>query len=169
MLETKRLLLLPFTHRLMCGMIEGRDTFERVAGRNAAKDWPNPDIVDAIPFFASALAASPELGEWMYLIVEKNTGLVVGELGFKGLPDAEGCAEVGYGICVSRRGRGYASESLRAIIDAAFAVPKFRIIRAECLPDNHPSWRVLQRCGFTEVSRDDTMIRWTLRRAALSR
>ena len=58
----------------------------------------------------------PEQWEWHALwMIERNDGVHVGELSFKGLaPD--GGAEIGYGVLEEHRGRGYATEAVGAYV-----------------------------------------------------
>ncbi len=58
--------------------------------------------------------------------------------------------EVGYSIVREQRGRGLASEALRAIVEEAFAKLQMRRVRAYCVPDNAASRRVLSSAGFEE-------------------
>jgi ribosomal-protein-alanine N-acetyltransferase len=59
-------------------------------------------------------------------------------------------AEVGYSVVREYRGRGLASEALRAIVDEAFTRLQMRKVRAYCVPDNTASRRVLANAGFEE-------------------
>ena len=58
--------------------------------------------------------------------------------------------EVGYSVVREYRGRGLASEALRAIVDEAFTRLQMRKVRAYCVPDNIASRRVLANAGFEE-------------------
>jgi ribosomal-protein-alanine N-acetyltransferase len=55
-------------------------------------------------------------------VVETSSGLVVGGVGFHGPPNS-GEAEIGYGIVVSRRGRGYATEAVATLVSSAWGMP----------------------------------------------
>lgn len=79
-----------------------------------------------------------------------------------GVPDAVGWAslrigerststgEVGYSVVESFRGRGIATEALRAVVLEGFARTFVRKIRAYCVPSNAPSRAVLAHAGFSE-------------------
>ncbi|MCF8709695.1 GNAT family N-acetyltransferase [Rhizorhapis sp. SPR117] len=57
--------------------------------------------------------------------------------------------EVGYWFSTGARGKGLATEAVRAMVrDLAILHPERRII-AECHPDNRRSWALLERIGFT--------------------
>ena len=100
-----------------------------------------------------------------FSIVERAGGSAVGGCGFKGPPDAEGIVEVAYGIEPAHRGRGFATEATRALVEFAFASSRVRRVRAHTKPGNSASTRVLAKCGFRllgEVmdSEDGLVCRW---------
>jgi [ribosomal protein S5]-alanine N-acetyltransferase len=84
-------------------------------------------------------------------IVERDSGLAVGGIGFAGPPD-RGEVEVGYGIVPSRQGRGYATEALHAMVAMAWAQPAVTAVLAGTDPGNVASQRVLEKAGFRRVS-----------------
>ena len=74
----------------------------------------------------------------------KETGELVGDACFKGPGDAP---EIGYGIDEGYRGRGYATEGVRAMIEWAFE-RGVKAVEAEMLPDNAISAHILKKLGF---------------------
>lgn len=59
--------------------------------------------------------------------------------------------EIGYSLIVEARGKGFATEAVRALVGEVFAATELAEIQACCLPENLPSRRVLARVGFREV------------------
>jgi ribosomal-protein-alanine N-acetyltransferase len=57
---------------------------------------------------------------------------------------------LGYRIDMLRQGRGYATESVKAVVEYAFQVLNLHRIMANYIPSNEPSGRVLRQLGFTE-------------------
>lgn len=49
-----------------------------------------------------------------------------------------------------------------ALIEWAFHQPTVSRVTAECLPDNAPSIRVLEKIGMERVSESQTMIYWEI-------
>jgi RimJ/RimL family protein N-acetyltransferase len=84
------------------------------------------------------------------LVIEKDSGLVVGGIGVKG-PPRDGAVEIGYGVVASRQRRGYAGEAVAALLAALWAEPDVRTVLAEVDPGNTASVRVLLRTGFTRT------------------
>jgi RimJ/RimL family protein N-acetyltransferase len=105
-----------------------------------------------------------------FSIVERASGSAVGGCGFKGPPDAEGVVEVAYGIDPAHRGRGFATEAARALVEFAFASGRVRRVRAHTKPGNSASTRVLAKCGFRLLGEvidpeDGLVCRWEWARA----
>jgi len=97
----------------------------------------------------------PLLGFGFWVLEEKSTGAFAGEVGLayffrETLPPVENLREAGWILAPSAHGKGYATEAVRAILawgDARFSDP-----RTICLihPENLPSIRVAEKCGFRE-------------------
>ena len=58
--------------------------------------------------------------------------------------------EIGYSVLAEHRGKGLATEAVRALVGEAFDEGKLRALRAYCLPENQASRELLRRIGFRE-------------------
>ena len=85
---------------------------------------------------------------------------VIGDIGFKGQPNKNGEVEIGYGLIEEERGKGYGYEALNAMINWGCKHEKVRCIKAECLLDNMPSIKILEKSGMKDVGRDEELIYW---------
>ncbi|MER6343660.1 GNAT family N-acetyltransferase [Streptomyces sp. NPDC001595] len=103
----------------------------------------------------------PEFG--LFVLVRQEDELAVGGLGFHGPPDEDGRAEVGYDLVPGARGRGYATEGLRALADWALARTDVRSLFATVERVNEPSQRVLARAGFRRVDGEGELLAYELR------
>jgi RimJ/RimL family protein N-acetyltransferase len=56
-------------------------------------------------------------------------------------------ATTGYVLARDAWGRGYATEALRAVVEAAQGLG-VRRLQAYCHPEHRASWHVLEKCGF---------------------
>ncbi len=84
---------------------------------------------------------------WLCLTIqERETGEWVGITGFL---DGQGVAEVGYLLLTEQHGKGYGTESLRAVIEWAQREYDIQQYRAIVTQGNVGSERVLEKCGFT--------------------
>ncbi|WP_041407278.1 GNAT family N-acetyltransferase [Shewanella loihica] len=90
-----------------------------------------------------------ESGAWLTLVIETiEDGEFIGFTGFYGVDTSLGQVEVGYMLSNSGQGRGYATESLRAVIDWACLQFNAHKFIALCTDQNLASARVLEKCGF---------------------
>ena len=88
----------------------------------------------------------PWLTYW--LITEKESGIGIGLIGSKYLPDLEGYVEIGYGIAREYRGRGYMTEALEGFLDWLYEYPFCTGAKLQIRSANLPSIRVAEKCGF---------------------
>jgi len=94
----------------------------------------------------------PGTAAWVTgVVVDEQTGRVVGRAGFHGPPDDAGMVEVGYSIDPAERRRGYARAALRWMLARATAEPGVRVVRASVSPDNAVSRGLVLAHGFVEV------------------
>ncbi|MFI9604334.1 GNAT family N-acetyltransferase [Streptomyces sp. NPDC052043] len=128
------------------------------------EDGPYESTRDAAGMTVKAYEAGVNRPEWgMFVLVRQEDGRAVGGMGFHGMPDEEGRAEVGYDLAVSARGHGYATEALRALSAWALARGDARMLIASVDRHNVPSQRVVSRAGFVAVREDQEEISYELR------
>lgn len=123
-------------------------------------EWPHSDLVDALPLLGAASEGDDHFGIWV--MIERDSGTVVGDVGFHGPPDEEGTVEIGYSVISDRRGRGYATEAAGAMIAWANLRPNVKAIVAGCDSDNAASVRTLERMGFGQTDVQGGRISWRL-------
>lgn len=162
MIETKRLLIIPFTHEFASAAAKGREALEAILPYKVFDEWPNQDYADILPFVAERLAENPEGSKWSRIIIHKDEQMLIGEMGCKGGPDENGVVEIGYGIVPAYRNKGFASEMVRGLVAWLIQLPEIKKITAECLVENPASARVLQKSGFQQTRVLDGMIYWEI-------
>jgi RimJ/RimL family protein N-acetyltransferase len=64
---------------------------------------------------------------------------------------------VGYGLAPGARGRGYATEALRAVVAWALARPEVVAVEADTTHANLPSQRVMERAGMRLYDKSDQL------------
>jgi len=102
---------------------------------------PHPyRIEDAERFIASV--NEPD-GETVFVVT-----LGGDPIGMCGIDLRDDAAEIGYWFGVPHWGRGYATETARAVIDYAFGVLGHDALQAGARVTNPASRRVLEKCGF---------------------
>ena len=152
-IETARLRLVAAT--LETATAADAEALARLLGVAVPADWTTADVKDVMPGYAESLRADPgNLGWGPWFTIAPAEATIVGNIGFYGPPSAGGVVEVGYEVFAPYRGRGYATEALRALIDWAFARGVYRLT-ARCDPGNPASIAVLHKAGLTCVERAD--------------
>jgi hypothetical protein len=86
------------------------------------------------------------------VIVERQTGVVVGSVNMKGPPDEGGDVEIGWGVSEDRRRRGYAFEATAAVIGWAERQPGVESFSATIPETNLVSQRLARKLGMTMTS-----------------
>ncbi len=119
------------------------------------EQYPFEDELDPLRSLAKADSADPVFT--LYMIRTAADGLAVGGIGFFGPPAEDGAVELGYGIVEALRGRGIATEALRAFTRLALDSGA-TLVKADTTPDNVPSQRVLLKAGFQETHRTDESV-----------
>lgn len=160
MIETERLLLIPFTHEYASTAAEGREALEGILPYNVAHEWPNKDYAEILPFIAEKLAADPSRSKWSRIIIHKADQKLIGDMGCKGGPDENGIVEIGYSVVPEYQNNGYATEMVRGLVEWLLELPEIKKVTAECLVENPASGRVLKKAGFQQLREEDDMIYW---------
>jgi ribosomal-protein-alanine N-acetyltransferase len=157
-LSTGRLELRPLPAAAAVSLTDDREAASRVLGATLPPDWPQRDLLDVLPLQAAAATSDECFGVWV--MIERETGTVIGDIGFIGPPDDGGLVEIGYSVIPDRRRRGYATEAAQAMVDWALRQPDVSVVVAGCNKDNLPSIRMLERIGFLQTGEADGQIRW---------
>jgi ribosomal-protein-alanine N-acetyltransferase len=92
---------------------------------------------------ANMTPLGPSLG---FAIAETRDGPAMGWAVFYGLKNR--IAGAGYILGKAHRGKGYATEAMRALMAYGFATLNLHRIFLDIDPDNAPSIRLAERCGF---------------------
>ncbi|MFB6780733.1 GNAT family N-acetyltransferase [Streptomyces sp. NPDC056352] len=99
-----------------------------------------------------------------YEIRLRQDGHAIGGVGFHGAPNAEGQVTIGYGLTPAARGKGYASEALRALLELA-RDEGIAAVKGDADLDNIASQRVMVAAGMCFVRADDRvkhfLIEWS--------
>lgn len=109
---------------------------------------PHPSI-EHTKRYLTYLQTRYQTGEFYdFAIVCRENNKMIGTCGFVRFDTANDSAEVGYVLNPSYHNHGYATEALRAVMDFGFSKLGLHRIEARFMKDNHPSRRVMERCGM---------------------
>ena len=160
-INTDRLILVPVTLEITKSLIDGNyDEIEKL-GIKTDEKWPTEDTKDILPIINNSLEEYKlPSGFEFWMIVTKDNMKVIGDIGFHGKPNEKGEVQLGYGLVEDERGKGYGFEALKAIMDWLSFQDTVKLVQADCLIDNYPSSRILEKVGMKEVSRDNELIYW---------
>lgn len=161
--NTSRLTLLPFT-KLICEETMNKSTaILNSLGIRSCEGWPDLELLEALPRIIINLEKVKEpSGFETWMIIERKTNLIIGDVGFKGLPTKAGEIDLGYGIVANKRRKGFAHEAAAGIVKWAFDQKNIKVITASCLSDNLGSKKTLSLLNFTKIEEFNGMIFWTL-------
>ena len=156
-IETERLVLFPYTQENLSLFNEDLPAFEERFGVLYRGEELDYLLRGFLLKLEREIAADPEdyLFFTEFLIVVKDSDRIVGSIDYKYVP-RDGLTEVGYGLNPAYEGHGYMTEALRAFL-AFGKTLGIRTVRADTLPDNVKSQRVLERCGFRFLFQDGNL------------
>ncbi|MFI2004138.1 GNAT family N-acetyltransferase [Streptomyces jumonjinensis] len=91
-----------------------------------------------------------------YEIRRRGDGRAIGGLGFHGPPDEHATVTIGYGLIPAARGRGYATEALRALLEFARR-HGIACVRGDTDLGNVASQRVMAAAGMSPAGEEDRL------------
>lgn len=159
-LHTKRLELRPLPAGAAAVLPDDREAAAGLLDATLSVEWPQRDLLDVLPLQAAASPDDEPFGVWV--IIERESATVVGDIGFMGPPGEDRTVEIGYSVVPDRRGRGYATEATRALVEWALGESHVGAIVAGCDKKNAPSIRILERIGFVRTGETNGQLRWRL-------
>lgn len=152
-IQTKNLILAANLPRHLRALLRSLEDFENTAGLRVS-DGIRDQLLSASPDFVARLQAAREPDPWQFGfgLIHKIDHVLMGMCGFPGPPDADGIAEIAYGIAPAYQGRGYATEAAQALCEFATNDNRVKMIRAHTLAEVHASTRILEKCGFRKIA-----------------
>jgi RimJ/RimL family protein N-acetyltransferase len=144
-LETKRLVIRPIKIDDKCEVFEYRSDRET----NKYQGWIPSTLNDVEIFIGKISKQINEPKTWFqFVIVEKETQKIIGDLGIHFFDSENMQAEIGCTLNKNFQNKGYAAESVKRVIDYLFVeLRKHRIITS-IDPENKNSVRLVERIGF---------------------
>jgi RimJ/RimL family protein N-acetyltransferase len=146
-LETDRLIVRRFGEADLATFLAYRNDPEIARYQS----WTQLTATRALAFFHSLDSQEPGTpGKWFQFAVElKTNGEQIGEVGLF-TADSAREAEIGYTFASAYHGQGFATESVRAVLNYAFGVLELHRITATVDVDNQASIRLLERLGMRQ-------------------
>lgn len=155
-IETARLSLVVLLPEEIDALIRG-DTRRAgaLAGVTFPAGWPQDEASrNGLAWHLRHLRADERHRAWrIRVIVERQTGVVIGSVNMKGPPDESGDVEIGWGISEGFRRRGYAFEATAAAIGWAARQPGIESFSATIPETNLSSQDLARKLGMRRTSR----------------
>lgn len=149
-LTTRRLLLRPLRADDAPGM------YAIYSDRQTMRYW-SAQVVDDLESAANLVREDlrVQLGETaaFWAVVLPQTGRVIGKFSLFAINRDNRRAEIGYVLNRQFWGKGYGTELLGAMIEAAFDSYQFHRLEADIDPDNAASLALLRKFGFRQEGR----------------
>lgn len=145
-LETTRLLLRPFTMADAPAMF----AYTSVPENCRYLKWEaHTKLEQAERFLQGVLERYADHTDFIWGIVQKESGRLIGTIRLFDIQVPKGRGEVSYMITPSVQGHGYASEAIREIIEFAFGTLSLTRIQARCVSANIASEKAMKKSGMS--------------------
>ena len=144
-LETDRLILRPVLNR------DAKDIFAYASDPEVARYvlWePHRTVADTRSYIRYMRALYRRGFPASWAVTLRETGRVIGTIGFMWYSEASCSAEVGYSFSRAFWNRGIATEALSAVIRSVFASLPVNRLEAQHDLRNPASGRVMEKCGM---------------------
>ncbi len=144
-LETERLLIRPIT------IDDKNEVFEyrRDKETNKYQGWI-PETIEDVEVFIGKISEQINVPEtwFQFVIIDKETQKIVGDLGIHFIDSENKQAEIGCTLNKDLQNKGFATESVKKVIDYLFNKLNKHRIFTSIDPDNKNSIRLVERIGF---------------------
>ena len=144
-LETERLLLRGCTPEDVAALF-ALFTDERVITAFGYRMEPSPDAANNIIQRWSQEFKNGTGIRWM--IVDKESGATVGNIGLKDIKAYHQCGAIGYAVLPGYWRQGIAAEAMEMVLEHVFGTMDLHRVEAVVFPDNIASQALLHKLGF---------------------
>lgn len=152
--KTKRLELIPLGAYGLKLLLHDLSAFERVFECSYQGEKMEGILYEIFEKQAQKIERKPEeyLFHTLWIMKERESNIVVGGLGFKGMPSKSGRVEIGYGMGELHRKKGLMQEAVSELCCWALEREEISIVIAETEKENIASQRVLEKVGMHRYS-----------------
>jgi len=146
-LETERLYLENFNlnDAVDFFQIRSNETFMLYMGA-----YPMKEVKESKDHIKMLLNTYVQKGGIAWKMVEKETQVLIGYIGFFNLDARHARAEIGFGIALEHQGKGFGSEALNAIVNYCYEEVGLHSLMAEIDPRNTACIKLVEKCGFKQ-------------------
>lgn len=163
MIETERLILVPLTYEQLIKYCKADNSLEKEMHLNETFRIIPPELKEALEQTILPDVADKNknyLYSTLWIIILKLENKMVGDLCFKGEPNADGEIEIGYGTYEEFRKRGIMTEAVEGMVCWAGKQPNVKAIIASTEKDNIASSLILEKNNFIKTGETGTLFNW---------
>ena len=167
MIETKRIKLVPLSSDQLIIYINDYQLLEKELGLNHTERIISTELKEALQVNILPSVKNKNdnyLFSTLWTVIDKEHNRMVADICFKGEPDDDGEVEIGYGTYNEYQGKGFMTETIKAISKWVFKQEKVKYIYAETDKKNNASEKVLVRNNFIKVGEKNNLYLWKLYR-----
>ncbi len=150
-IETDRLLLIPYTIEYIEATLSGKKQLRDVSGYEVSSGWPGIEFYFYLPFALEELKKKPEMEKWTRLIVLKKENKIIGEISVQGNSSNTWIPELGYGIVAAYSDQGFVTEAVKSFLEWLTEAQNFPLIKAKTFLKNKKSQHILKNNGFIKT------------------
>lgn len=157
-IETKRLIIKPLACDELKKYINSPQELAKELGLIPSQTLIDQETCDAITNDLLPNLEDPNKDPLFYtlwIVIGKSELAIVGGICFHGEPDEMGEVEIGYGTDEDYRNKGIMTEAIAGMIQWISNNKKVEIIKAETVPGNISSARVLEKNDFITDQKND--------------
>jgi [ribosomal protein S5]-alanine N-acetyltransferase len=164
MVSTQRLNIIPLSYDQLLMYLHANDLLEEQLGLTKTGRTISEDVKEMVETFT--LPKIKEVSEdhfifyTFWIVVEKSSGIIVAELGFKGPPDENGAVEIGYGTMPGYEGKGFMTEAVAYIFEWASQRKDITTVLASIDKNNIASIRIAEKNKFELYDQKEEMLWW---------
>jgi len=162
-IKTARLQIKALKYSELLKYIENNHSLEKELGLSNTNISITPEFREALEQAILPMVAQNEsnyLYFTLWTLILKAGNRMVGDLCFKGLPNANSEIEIGYGTYEDFQGNGYMTEAVGGMIEWAKRQPGVKAITASTDQTNLPSMVILQKNQFVKVGESEDLFHW---------
>ena len=145
-LKTERLSLRPMH------IIDAEDMYDYAVREEVTRYllWSPHTSISYTKDYLRYIGGRYALGDFYdWAIIERESRRMIGTCGFTHINTANNSGEIGYVINPDFKGRGYATEAARAVLEFGFSTLELHRIEAKFMQGNDASLRVMEKLGMT--------------------
>lgn len=158
---TNRLKVITFEVEMIKALLEEPEQLAEMIPYGVPAEYPMDVYKQFFPYKIERFTEQPEENVWEGLIINKESQMVIGDIGYKGSPNEKGEINLGYSVLPRFQGQGFATEAAAAMVEWGLEQPGVQKVTATCSLENIASIRVLQKAGLKQLREDEKKIYWS--------